>query len=429
MIERYSLPKMKAVWELQHKYDTWLKVELAVLTAQAELGLIPKGAAEKIRSRATFRLERALELEREQRHDLLGFVGAVQENLGEEGRYFHFGVTSYDIEDPALALLMREAADLILKAIDDLNEAIRDRAREHKFTPMIGRTHGIHAEPISFGFKLAVWLAEMQRNRQRLEQAREMISWGKISGAVGTHANIDPRVEMLVCQQLGLNPAPASTQILQRDRHAQFITTLAILSSSLEKFATEIRNLQRTEIREVEEHFAAGQRGSSAMPHKRNPSVSEQVCGLARVVRGYVLPALENVVTWHERDLANSSVERIIIPDACALVDYQLVTFTRIVRELAIFPAAMAANISRMGGLVFSQQVLLALVDRGVSRDEGYRLVQRNAARAWQGADFKQELLADPEIRAHLTEAEIERCFDLDYHLKHLEHTFAQLGI
>jgi len=429
MIDRYSLPEMKAIWELQNKYDTWLKVELAVVEAQAELGFIPKADAERIVSKARFSLERALELEREQRHDLLGFVGAVLENLGEEGRYFHFGVTSYDIEDPALSLLMRQAADLILKDVDGLCDAIRDRAREHKWTPMMGRTHGIHAEPITFGFKLAVWLAEMQRNRQRLEQAQEMIAWGKISGAVGTHANIDPRVEELVCRKLGLRPAPASTQILQRDRHAQFITTLAILSTSLEKFATEIRNLQRTEIREVEEHFAAGQRGSSAMPHKRNPWVSEQVSGLARVVRGYVVPALENAVTWHERDLANSSVERVIIPDACTVVDYQLVTFTRIVRQLEVFPEAMAANIDRMRGLVFSQQVMLALADRGVSRDDAYKMVQRNAASAWQGADFKQQVMADEQIRAHLSEGEIERCFDLQYHLKHLEHTFAQLGI
>jgi adenylosuccinate lyase len=324
---------------------------------------------------------------------------------------------------------MREAVDLILRDVDALCEAIRDRAREHKHTPMMGRTHGIHAEPITFGFKLAIWLGEMQRNRLRLEQAREMISYGKVSGAVGTHANIAPRVEEIVCRKLGLKPSPASSQILQRDRHAQLLTTLAILSTSLEKFATEIRNLQRTEIREVEEHFAAGQRGSSAMPHKRNPWVSEQVSGLARVVRGYVVPALENIVTWHERDLANSSVERIIIPDACTLVDYQLVTFTRIVRELQVFPEAMAENISRMGGLVFSQQVMLALVDRGVSRDDAYKLVQRNAAAAWQGSDFKQQVQADPEIRAHLSEADIEHCFDLQYHLKQIDHTFTQLGI
>jgi adenylosuccinate lyase len=429
MIDRYTLPEMKAIWELQNRYDTWLKVELAVVEAQAELGLIPKADADRIVAGARFSLDRALELERQQRHDLLGFVGAVLENLGEEGRYFHFGVTSYDIEDPALSLLMSAAIDLILKDVDALCEAIRDRAREHKWTPMMGRTHGIHAEPITFGFKLAVWLAEMLRNRQRLEQAREMIAWGKISGAVGTHANIDPRVEAIVCRKLGLQPAPASTQILQRDRHAQFVSTLAILSTSLEKFATEIRNLQRTEIREVEEHFAAGQRGSSAMPHKRNPWVSEQVSGLARVVRGYVVPALENAVTWHERDLANSSVERVIIPDACTLVDYQLVTFTRIVRQLEVFPKAMAANIDRMRGLVFSQQVMLALADHGVLRDDAYKMVQRNAAAAWQGADFKQQILADTQIREHLPEAEIERCFDLQYHLAHLEHTFSQLGI
>jgi adenylosuccinate lyase len=429
MIDRYTLPEMKAIWELQNKYDTWLKVELAVVEAQAELGLIPRADADRILARATFTLERALELEQAQRHDLLGFVGSVLENLREEGRYFHYGVTSYDIEDPALALLMREAIDLLLRDVDGLCEVIRDRAREHKHTPMIGRTHGIHAEPITFGFKLAIWLAEMQRHRQRLAQAREMIAWGKISGAVGTHANIDPRVEELVCRKLGLQPSPASSQILQRDRHAQIVTTLAILSSSLEKFATEIRNLQRTEVREVEEHFAAGQRGSSAMPHKRNPWVSEQVSGLARVVRGYVVPALENVVTWHERDLANSSVERIIIPDACTLVDYQLVTFTRIVRQLQVFPEAMAANLDRMGGLVHSQQVMLALVERGVSRDDAYKMVQRNAAAAWQGASFKEQVQADPEIRAHLSEDDLARCFDLQYHLKHLEHTFQQLGI
>jgi adenylosuccinate lyase len=429
MIDRYSLPEMKAIWELQNKYETWLKVELAIVDAQAEIGRIPREAADRIRANATFSLERALEIERTTRHDLLGFVGAVLENLGEEGRFFHYGVTSYDIEDPALSLLLCESLDLLLGDVEQLMASIRRRAREHKYTPMIGRTHGIHAEPITLGFKLGLWLAEMERNRQRLREARQMVAWGKVSGAVGTHANIDPRVEEIVCRKLGLQPALISSQILGRDRHAQFITTLAILSTSLEKFATEIRNLQRTEIRELEEAFAQGQRGSSAMPHKRNPWVSEQVSGLARVVRGYVVPALENVVTWHERDLANSSVERVIFPDACCLVNYQLRTFRRIVDEFGVFPEAMAANLDRMGGIVFSQQVMLALVEKGLSRDDAYKLVQGHAMAAWSGGDFRQLVSTDPRIAELLSAADLAACFDVQYHLRHLDQTFAKLGI
>jgi adenylosuccinate lyase len=429
MIERYSLPQMKAIWELQSKYDNWLKVELAIVDAQAELGLVPRDAADAILKNATFSLERALELEKTTRHDLLGFVGAVLENLGEEGRYFHYGVTSYDVEDPALSLMLRDAIDLLVEDVGTLAEAIRARAREHKRTVMMGRTHGIHAEVITFGFKLAVWFAELQRHRERLVQAREQINYGKVSGAVGTHANVDPRVEELVCRKLGLKPAVISTQILQRDRHAQYVTTLALLSSSLEKWATEIRNLQRTEIREVEEHFATGQRGSSAMPHKRNPWVSEQVSGLARVVRGYVVPAMENIVTWHERDLANSSVERVILPDASILVDYQLRTFCRIVQNLAVFPETMRRNLEQMRGLVFSQQVMLALVEEGVGRDDAYKWVQRNAMQAWEGADFRELVSRDPDINGKLSAERIAECFDVEYHLKHLEHSFAQLGI
>jgi adenylosuccinate lyase len=324
---------------------------------------------------------------------------------------------------------MTEAIDLLLNDTEHLIDAIRRRASEHKYTPMIGRTHGIHAEPITLGFKLGMWLAEMQRNQQRLRQAREMVAWGKVSGAVGTHANIDPRVEETVCRKLGLQPAPISSQILGRDRHAQLLTTLAILSTSLEKFATEIRNLQRTEILELEEAFAQGQRGSSAMPHKRNPWVSEQVSGLARVVRGYVIPALENIVTWHERDLANSSVERVIIPDACCVVDYQLRTFTRIVKEFGVFPEAMAANLDRMGGIVFSQQVMLALVEKGLSREEAYRIVQGHAMEAWKGGDFRALIHTDPRVTGRLSAEELAACFDLQYHLKHLDHSFARLGI
>lgn len=429
MIERYSLPEMRAIWTLQNKYDTWLRVELAVVDAQAEVGRIPRAEADAILAGARFLLDRALEIEQTTRHDLLGFVGAVLENLGPEGRYFHYGVTSYDIEDPALSLLMVESLDLILSELDGLIAAVRERAREHKYTVMMGRTHGIHAEPITLGFKLAVWLAEFLRGRERVERARANIAWGKVSGAVGSHANIPPEVEALVCQTLGLRPAAASTQILQRDRHAEVLLTLAILSASVEKYATEIRNLQRTEIRELEEAFARGQRGSSAMPHKRNPSVCEQLSGLARVVRGHVIPALENVITWHERDLANSSVERVIIPDTMTLVHYQLRVFAGIVRNLTVYEENMAANLEKMHGLVFSQQVMLALVAHGVSREEAYQLSQQLAMEGWQGADFRKAVRENSRVQALLSPEEIERCFDVRYHLQHLEHTFSALGI
>lgn len=429
MIERYAVPEMKSLWSLQRKYDTWLQVELAVVEAQAEVGRIPPEAAAAIRENARFSLDRALEIEQTTRHDLLGFVGAVLENLGPEGRYFHYGVTSYDIEDPALSLLMVEALDRIREQLDDLTGAIRERAREHKYTVMMGRTHGIHAEPITLGFKLAVWLAEFLRHRERLERARENIAYGKVSGAVGTHANIPPEVEARVCEKLGLKPAPVSTQILQRDRHAEVLLTLALLSASVEKYATEIRNLQRTEIRELEEAFARGQRGSSAMPHKRNPSVCEQLSGLARVVRGNVVPALENVVTWHERDLANSSVERVIIPDTTTLVHYQLHTFAGIVRGMNVYPENMQANLEKMHGLVFSQQVMLALVEKGASREDAYQLSQQLAMEGWRGADFRKAVRENAAVRRYLSPEEIERCFDVRYHLKHLEQTFEQLGI
>jgi adenylosuccinate lyase len=429
MIERYTTPEMKTLWDLQTKYETWLQVELAVVEAQAEVGRIPAEEAKAIREQARFTLARALEIEQTTRHDLLGFVGAVLENLGPEGRYFHYGVTSYDIEDPALALQMVRALDLILAELDGLIEAVRERAREHKYTVMMGRTHGIHAEPITLGFKLAVWLAEFMRGRERVVRARENIAWGKVSGAVGTHANIPPEVEQRVCAKLGLQPAPASTQILQRDRHAEVLLTLAILSASVEKYATEIRNLQRTEIRELEEAFAKGQRGSSAMPHKRNPSVCEQLSGLARVVRGNVVPALENVITWHERDLANSSVERVIIPDTTTLVHYQLRTFTGIVQGMNVYPENMAANLEKMHGLVFSQQVMLSLVEKGASREEAYQLSQQLAMDGWKGADFRKTVRENADVRRYLSPEEIERCFDVQYHLKHLDRAFEQLGI
>lgn len=429
MIERYTLPEMGRLWTLQHRYDTWLKVELAVVEAQSESGRIPPDEARAILQGARFDLDRALEIEQTTRHDLLGFVGAVLENLGPEGRYFHYGVTSYDIEDPALSLLMMESLDLIVTELDSLIAATGERAKEHRHTVMMGRTHGIHAEPITLGFKLAVWYAEFQRHRERLMRARENIAWGKISGAVGTHANIPPEVEEKVCSRLGLRPAPASTQILQRDRHAEVLLTLALVSASVEKYATEIRNLQRTEIRELEEAFAQGQRGSSAMPHKRNPSVCEQLSGLARVVRGNVIPALENVITWHERDLANSSVERIIIPDSMILVHYQLRSFARIVRGMNVYPENMEANLRKMRGLVFSQQVMLALAGSGVSREEAYRMAQSLAMRAWEGDSFEEVVRTDEEVGRHLSREEIERCFDIGYHLKAIDETFRRVGL
>ncbi len=403
MIERYSLPEMAALWSLQNKYDTWLKVELAVVDAQAEVGRIPRAEADVILKNAKFSLERALEIEQTTRHDLIGFVESVLENLGPEGRYFHYGVTSYDIEDPALSLQMIQALDAILAKLDRLIEAIRTRAREHKYTPMMGRTHGIHAEPITLGFKLAVWLAEFQRNRERVERAKENIAWGKVSGAVGTHANIPPQVEALVCEKLGLKPSPASTQILQRDRHCEVLMTLALLSASVEKYATEIRNLQRTEIRELEEAFAKGQKGSSAMPHKRNPSVCEQLSGLSRVVRGNVIPALENVTTWHERDLANSSVERVIIPDTMTLVHYQLDRFGTIVENMNVYEENMAANLEKMHGLVFSQQVMLALVAKGIDRKPAYELSQKLAMEGWAGSDYRKAVRENAEINKLLS--------------------------
>ncbi len=429
MIERYSHPEMCAIWEPQAKTQRWLDVEIAVCEGLAHFGVIPHADVEKIKANAKFDLDRIAELELETRHDVMAFVKSVQENLGEEGRFVHFGITSYDVVDTALSLLLRDSIDLILRNCEGLLTVIGRRAREHKDTLQIGRTHGIHAEPITFGFKLAVWYGELQRSVERLHQAREMIAFGKISGAVGTHANIDPKIEEWVCDRLGLKPAPVSTQILQRDRHAQVMTTFAILAGSLEKFATELRNLQRTEILEVQEYFAEGQRGSSAMPHKRNPWNSETVTGLARLVRGNVIPALENITTWHERDLANSSVERIILPDTCIAVDWMLRKFTNILDTLIVHPDNMLKNLQKMGNLVSSEQIMLALIDKGLSRDDAYKVAQRNAAKAWEGQDFKTAIANDPAVKEHLTQAELDHAFDVRQHLKHIDETFRRLGL
>lgn len=429
MIERYTRPEMARIWSIEHRTQKWLEVELAVCDGLAEYGYIPREAAQHIRERARFDLQRMAELEKETRHDVMAFVRNVEENVGAEGRYVHYGITSYDVVDTALALLLRDSCDQLIRRCQHLNEVIANMARAHKYTPMIGRTHGVHAEPITFGFKMAGWYDEMKRNLQRLEFTREMVSMGKVSGAVGIHANVDPRVEEYVCAKLGLKPAPASTQIISRDVHATYLSTLSILAASLERFATELRNLQRTEILEVQEYFAPGQTGSSAMPHKRNPWNCETVSGLARVVRGYLIPALENIATWHERDLTNSSVERVILPDASILVDWMLWKFADILQNLAVFPERMHRNLQMLGGLVFSEHVMLALVGKGLSREQAYKLVQRNAAKAWEGADFRQCLLEDEEVRRVLSKEEIDRCFDLQHHLRHLEVTFQRLGL
>lgn len=429
MIDRYSTPELRAIWSAENKTQRWLDVEIAVCDGLEHFGKIPAGTTEKIRAGARFDLARMAELEKETRHDVMAFVKNVAENLGEEGRYVHYGVTSYDIVDTALALLLRDATDQIIVRAEQLTEIIRLKAREHKATVMIGRTHGIHAEPITFAFKLATWLDEMNHNLERLQQARAAISVGKISGAVGTHANIGQEIEAYVCGNLGLGVAPVSTQIIARDRHAQLMATLAITAASLERFATEIRNMARTEIREVQEFFAVGQKGSSAMPHKRNPWNSETVTGLARVVRGNLIPMLESMATWHERDLTNSSVERVILPDTTTLLDWMLWKFADILNGLIVYPENMRRNLEMMGGLVFSEQIMLALIQTGLSREEAYTVAQRNAAEAWAGKSFREAIESDPVVVERLTAADVAHAFDMEYHLKNLQHTYEALGI
>ncbi|GEA14019.1 adenylosuccinate lyase [Moorella sp. E308F] len=430
MIARYTLPEMGKIWEQEHKFRTWLAIEIYACEAWAELGQIPPAALEEIKAKADFDIDRINEIEATTRHDVLAFLTAVAEKVGDASKYIHLGMTSSDVLDTALAVQMRDAADLLLRRLRQLRSELVKKAREHKYTLMIGRTHGVHAEPTTFGLKMALWVMEVDRHITRLEQAREIISVGKISGAVGTFANINPRVEEHVCRRLGLKPASVSTQIIQRDRHAQFLTTLAVIGSSLEKMATEIRNLQRTDILEVEEPFAQGQKGSSAMPHKRNPIMCERVAGLARVLRGNALAAMENIALWHERDLTHSSVERVIIPDSTILLDYMLVKFTEIIAGLNVYPENMRRNLEATHGLVFSQRVLLALVNKGVLRETAYAWVQRNAMQAWQTRQpFKELVLKDQDIMAHLDRKEIEALFDYDYHLRHVDYIFRRAGL
>ncbi len=429
MIERYSRPQMKNIWSDENKFARWLEVEIAVCEAWSELGTIPRETVPKIKL-ARVNLKRMKELLAETHHDMTAFLGSVSESLGNESRFIHLGLTSSDVIDTALSLQLVEAAKLLGQDIKELISVVAERALEHKYTVMIGRTHGIHAEPTSFGLKLALWVEELKRHRRRLAEATKIVAVGKISGAIGTYATVAPEVEEKACAKLGLTPAPISNQILQRDRHAQLVTTLGIISSSLEKFATEIRALQKTEVREVEEPFTTGQTGSSAMPHKRNPELCERICGLARLVRGHALTSMENIALWHERDISHSSTERIILPDACIIVDYTLSLFTSIMAALQVYPQRMRKNLELTKGLVFSQRVMLALIDKGLSRQEAYKLVQRIAMKAWKvNRNFLSLLKSDDEITAILPPSQLEPLFNYQYYLRYVDEIFRRLGL
>ncbi len=425
MIPRYTLPEMGALWSEENKFRKWLEVELAVCDVHAEMGTIPRDAAAEIRARARTDVARIHEIEKTTDHDLIAFTTAIAEQVGDAARFLHYGLTSSDVVDTANALLLRDACDLLLAKTDGLLEVFRHRAFEFKHTPQVGRTHGVHAEPTSFGLTFALWYDEMRRNRARLERARETVAVGKISGAVGAFAHLDPEVEERVCARLGLRPAPVSTQIIQRDRYAEYLTTLAIIAASLEKFALQVRHWQRTEVREAEEQFKRGQKGSSAMPHKRNPILAERICGLARVVRANSLAGLENVALWHERDISHSSAERVILPDSSIALDYMLDRSTKLFAGLVVYPDRMLENLQATRGLIFSGQLLLALTQAGVSRETAYEWVQRNAMKTWdQGGDFRSHVLEDEEIAKHLSREQIERIFSLDAYLRNVDRVF-----
>jgi adenylosuccinate lyase len=428
VIPRYTREKMGALWSEEHKYQIWLQVEILTCEAWAELGEIPRDAVKQIKERARIDMKRIEEIEAQTKHDVAAFVNQLEETVGEAGKYIHFGLTSYDIVDTALSLRLREAADIIIADIDDLMEAIREKAFAHKETIMIGRTHGVHAEPITFGLKMALWYEEIRRHRGRMERARATINVGKLSGAVGTFANAPPAVEAYVCKKLDLKSAPVSSQIIQRDRHAEFFTTLALLASSIEKFSVEIRHLQRTEVMEAEEPFTEGQKGSSAMPHKRNPIGTENLSGLARLVRANSLAAMENIPLWHERDISHSSVERVIAPDSTILADYMLVRLTQIIKGLVVYPERMKKNLQMTKGLIASQQLLSLLIRKGVTRKDAYQWVQRNAMRAWkEGEDFPHLVRADADIARALRDKEIAGAFDLSIHLKYIDDIYQRV--
>ncbi|HKP12002.1 MAG TPA: adenylosuccinate lyase [Blastocatellia bacterium] len=428
MIERYTLPEMGAIWTDENRFQKWLDVEIAACEVHAEMGTIPADAVEVIKRRARFDVARINEIERTTRHDVIAFTTALAENIGPESRFVHFGLTSSDVVDTANALLMREAADLLLKDLDRLGDALRRRAFEHKDTLMMGRTHGVHAEVTTFGLVLALYYADNERNKERLRRARDTVSVGKISGAVGTFAHLDPEVEERVCRKLGLKPAPISTQVIQRDRHAEFLATLAIITASLEKIALEVRHLQRTEVREAQEPFSAGQKGSSAMPHKRNPVTSEQICGLARVVRGNAQAAFENIALWHERDISHSSVERVILPDSCILADYLLQKTIWLIDGLVVNAKRMRETVESLGGVTASGRLLLALAAKGLTREEAYAVVQPMAMRVWdEGANFRDLVTSNPQVTERLSRAELDALFDLKHQLRNVGKIFERV--
>jgi adenylosuccinate lyase len=428
MIERYTRKEMARIWEPENRFRIWLEIETLACECQAQLGVIPAEAVRVIREKGNFDIDRIDAIEAEVKHDVIAFLTSVAEFVGPEARFIHQGMTSSDVLDTCFSVQLVQAADELLADLDMVLESIRLRAFEHKNTVCMGRSHGIHAEPTTFGLKLATWYAEMSRNRHRLAAARTNIATGAISGAVGTFAHIDPTVEAYVCDKMGLVPEPVSTQVIPRDRHAEYFCTLAVIASSIERIAVEVRHLQRTEVLEAEEHFTKGQKGSSAMPHKRNPILSENLTGLARLVRAFAVPALENVALWHERDISHSSVERNIGPDATVTLDFALRRLNGLIRNLVVYPENMLKNLNQMKGLVFSQQILLDLTQAGVSREDAYRLVQRNAMKVWEeGKDFLEELLADQEVVSALGEARIRASFDLNYHLKHVDTIFKRV--
>ena len=428
MIERYTRPEMGRIWSEENSFQKWLDVEILAAEGLARLGKVPKAAIARIRRKARFNVKRIREIEREVKHEIIAFLSCVAESIGDDARYLHVGMTSSDVMDTALALQFKEASAMIEHDIEDLMRVLRRQARKYKWTVMIGRTHGVHAEPITFGLKLALWYQEMARHLSRFRKAVDDICVGQISGAVGTFAQISPKVEAYVCRRSGLKPAPISNQIIQRDRHAYYFATLAIIASSLEKFAVEVRHLQRTEVQEAEEPFTEGQKGSSAMPHKRNPILSENVSGLARLMRAYAMAAMENIPLWHERDISHSSVERVIAPDATIALDFMLRRMTYVLGSLCVYPENMKRNLEKSGGTVFSEKVLLALVDKGVARDVAYRMVQRHALKVGKdGGDLKRELLADAEIRRHLSAQEIEAIWGVKQQLTHVDFIFRRV--
>lgn len=430
MIERYTNPEMGRIWTLQHEFEVMLEVEITACEAMAELGQIPVEAAKNIREKAQFNLERVKEIEKVTNHDIIAFLTNVAEYVGEDSKYIHKGLTSSDVKDTALGIMMKKSAELILEDLKNLRDVLKRQAKKYKHTVCIGRTHGIHAEPMTLGLKFALWYDEVCRDIERVEHAKKIVAVGKLSGAVGTYSNIDPRIEEITCKKLGIEPVKLATQVIQRDRHAEYMTTLAIVASTFEKIATELRNLQRTDIREVEEYFQPGQKGSSAMPHKRNPITGERISGMARLVRGNAIAAMEDITLWHERDISHSSVERVILPDSTINVDYCCRKLTKLLDKLLVYPEAMMENLNKTGGLIFSQRIMLAVVSKGVLREDAYKWVQRNAMARWlKGEDFRTNVEKDPDITKYLTKEEIDNCFDYQWFLRNVDMIMARFGI